>query len=88
METATLFTMHRWTVAKNEDGNYDIFDHEGDYVDEATTLDDAIESCTEQATESYRQRLVEAIQNADTEGLELYTLQCIVDMLGMKATSL
>jgi len=84
-----LFTLHRWTVTgPNDDDNYEVLDHDGDMYDECTTLQDAIESCTKNATESYRERMIEEIQNADLDDFPTYVLQAILDQLGGNAQTL
>jgi len=87
MTTTALFTLYRWTVTgdPNEDGNYEVLDHDGDVVDECTILEDAIDSCTQGATESYRERLWEAICDTDVDDFPTYILQAIADQLGYNA---
>ena len=87
--TKSLFSLHHWSVVgPNEDDNFEIVDQDGDVMDEATTLEDAIEACTEQATESYRQRLWDAITETDPDDFPLYILQAIADQLGHNAQTL
>jgi hypothetical protein len=89
MPATTHLQLYRWTVnGPNDDGDYEIEDHEGDVVDEVSTLDDAIQVCTERATESYRERLWDAITGTDVDGFPLFTLQAIAEMLGHTAESL
>jgi hypothetical protein len=77
------FTHLRWTVTRNDDGNFDIVDQDGDVQDEAMTLEDAIEACKEQADAAYRERLRTAVENADIENVATNSLKAIVGLLGI-----
>jgi hypothetical protein len=75
---------HRgWTVAENEDGKFDILDHLCGVTDEADTLEEAIEACHDAAEESYRERLVEEIEDFNWNGMEDDDLADIAIRLGL-----
>jgi hypothetical protein len=86
VESVTLEVLyaHRgWMVEENEDGKFDILDHDGDVTDEADTLEEAIETCHDAAEESYRERLVEAFEDFDWYGMEDDDLADIAIRLGI-----
>jgi len=82
--TTETFRWYRWTISKNEDGNFDVIDQDGNIADEATTEQDAIEACTEGGTDAYRQRLWDAITEADPDSIDLDELEKITRILDLE----
>lgn len=81
--TKTLHESRGWTVVAGEDGTFDVLDRAGEVVDGAYTLEDAIAACDEGSLESYRERLWEAITEADIEDVQTCFLEQVADLLGL-----
>ena len=79
-----LFTHRLWHVEPGEDDTFDIYDHDGNVVDGAYSLEDAIEACRSGADESFKSRLWDAITEADPEEVSTEELELVARLLGLE----
>jgi len=98
MSTATkskpVFESYGWTVVEDlapedpDDYTWLVQDRDGDVYDCRETREEAVELCSEHGLAEYRERLWNAITNADPDDFPVHTLQAIADMLGHNAKTI
>lgn len=80
-----LYCYRLWTVVRGDDDTFDVIDHDGNVVDGAFRLEEAKEACRTGADESYRDRLWDAITEADPSDVHTKDLEQIARLLGIDA---
>lgn len=79
---SAVFTYRGWYITPGDDGRFEICEDEGDYMDDAKTLEAAKRKCMKGADEAIRCRLRDAIMDTDLDGKDEATLRAILGLLG------